>query len=125
MKFRNHPCVTVIKKMDNGSRLNFCRVSVEDFVKEIKKLSPGKVTQSADLAVKLFGNCVCSFFSDFVDKGNFLLILKLENIALVFKKGYRGSKVSYLPVNIFPVILKIFEKLLYTQIKFFIDPLRF
>ena len=31
-------------------------MSVEDFVKEIKKLSPGKVTQSADLAVKLLKN---------------------------------------------------------------------
>ena len=35
MKFRNHPNVTAIKNLNNGSRFNFCRVSVEDVIKEI------------------------------------------------------------------------------------------
>ena len=72
--------------MDNGSRFNFCGVSVKDFVKEIKKFSTWKATQSADLAVKIlkdnsdiFENCICSFFNDCADKGNFWLILKHYN----------------------------------------------
>ena len=35
MKFRNYPNVTAIKNLNNGSRFNFCRVSVEDVIKEI------------------------------------------------------------------------------------------
>ena len=35
--FRNHPRVTVIKSLNNGSRFNFCRVSVEHVVEESKK----------------------------------------------------------------------------------------
>ena len=58
-----------------------------------------------------------------MDKGDFPSILKLANIAPVFKKGYKGSKDNYRPVSILPVISKIFEKLLCKQIILFIDPL--
>ena len=36
MKFRNHPSVTAIKNLNDGSRFNFCRVSIEDVAKEIR-----------------------------------------------------------------------------------------
>ena len=53
MKIINHPSVTVIKNLNNGSRDNFCRVCVEDGVKEIKKLSTRNATRSTDLPVKI------------------------------------------------------------------------
>ena len=46
--------------------------------------------------------------------------LKLANITPVFKKD---SKDNYQPVSILPIISKMFEKLLYKQIPFFIDSL--
>ena len=39
MKFRNHPNVTAMKNVNNGSRFNLGRVSAEEVAKEIKKLN--------------------------------------------------------------------------------------
>lgn len=53
-KFRNHPRVTAIKYLNNVSiQDSFCRVSVEDTVKEIKTFNTRKTTQSTDLPVKI------------------------------------------------------------------------
>ena len=38
LKYRNHPSIVAIKNLNNGSRFDFCRVSVQDVVKELKKL---------------------------------------------------------------------------------------
>ena len=69
----------------------------------------------------IFGSYICDFFNDSVERGDFPSILKLANIAPVFKKGFKGSKDNYRPVSILPVISKIFEA--FKQITFFIDPL--
>ena len=68
LKYRNHPSIVAIKNLNKGSRFDFCRVSVQDVVKEIKKLSTRKATQYTDLPVKIlkensdiFGNCICDF----------------------------------------------------------------
>ena len=53
MKFRNHPSITAIKNLNKDTRSDFCRVSVEDVVKEIKKLSTEKGTQSTDILAKI------------------------------------------------------------------------
>ena len=53
--------------------------------------------QNTDIPVRIlkqnsdiFGNYVCDFFNECVDKGVFLSILKNYNITPVFKKGFRG-----------------------------------
>ena len=83
LKYRNHPNIVAIKNLNKGSRFDFCRVSVQDVVKEIKKLSTRKATQHIDLPVKIlkensdiFGNYICDFFNDCVDRGDFPSILK-------------------------------------------------
>ena len=53
MKFRNHPSITAIKNLNKGTRFDFCRVSFQDVVKEIKKPSTRKATQSTDIPVKI------------------------------------------------------------------------
>ena len=65
MKFRNQSSITAIKNLNKGTRFGLCRVSVQDVVKEIKKLSTRKATQSADIPVKIlkenadiFGNYI-------------------------------------------------------------------
>jgi len=102
MKFRNHPSVTAIKNLNKGKRFDFCRVSLQDGVKEIKKLSTRKATQSTDIPVKIlkensdiFGSYICDFFNDCVERGDFPSILKLANITPVFKKGFKGLKDNY------------------------------
>ena len=128
MRFRNHPSITAIKNLNKGTRFDFCRVSVQDVLKEIKKLSTRKATQSTDIPVKIlkenadiFGSYICDFFNDCVERGDFPSILKLAKITPVFKKGFKRLKVNYRPVRILPIISQIFEKFLCNQITFFID----
>ena len=53
MKFRSHPIITAIKNLNKGAILDSCRLNVQDVVKEIKKLSAQKATQSTDIPVKI------------------------------------------------------------------------
>ena len=68
------------------------------------------------------GKHTCDFFNDCVDRGDFSSVLKIANIAPVFKKGDRDLKDNYQAESILPGILKIFEKLLCKQITMSIDP---
>ena len=45
--------------------------------------------------------------------------LELADIVLVFKKEDQIDKTNYRPVSLLPLILKIFEKVLYQQIEDF------
>ena len=125
LKYRNHPRIVAIKNLNKGSGFDFCRVSVQDVFKEIKKLSTRKVNKHTDLPVKILkeNSGICDFFSDCVDRGNFSSILKIANIIPVLKKGNRDLKDNYQPVSILPVISKILENFLCKQTAMFIDPL--
>ena len=77
-------------------------MSVQDVVKEIKKLSTQKATQSTDIPVKIlkensdiFRSYICDFFNDCVERGDLPSISKLANITPVFKKEFKGSKDNY------------------------------
>ena len=96
--------------------------------KKLENLILEKATQNTDIPVRIlqqnsdiFGNYICDFFNECVDKGVFPSILKNANIAPVFKKCFRGSKDNYRPVSILPMISKIFEKLLSKQIIIYMD----
>ena len=91
--------------------------------KKLANLILEKATQDTDIPVRIlqqnsdiFGNYICDFFNECVDKGVFPSILKNANITPVFKKCFRGSKDNYRPVSILPIISKIFEKILSKQI---------
>ena len=128
LKYANHPSTIVIKDLNNTSMFSFSNVSVADVKKEIRKLDHRKATQNTDIPVRIlkqnadiFGNYICDFFNECIDKGVFPSILKNANITPVFKKGFRGSKDNYRPVSILPIISKIFEKLLSKQIIIYMD----
>ena len=128
MKFRKHPSVSAITNAFNPQSLNFSKVSVDDVLKEIKKLGNRKAIQNTDIPVKIlkenadiFGSYICHFLNVCVVKGTFPSVLKHADITPVFKKGYTGSKENYQPASILPVISKIFEKLLCNQVTPFMD----
>ena len=55
-------------------------------------------------------------FNKSLENGEFPDCLKLANITPVFKKGARTSKNNCRLVSIFPVFLKVFERLLSRQL---------
>ena len=80
MKYANHPSTIVIKDLNNTSMFSFSNVSVADVKKEIRKLDPRKATQNTDIPVRIlkqnsdiFGNHICDFFNECIDKGVFHL----------------------------------------------------
>ena len=74
-------------------------MSVADFKKEIRKLDPRKATQNTNITVKIskqdhdiFGNYICDFFNEWVDKGVFPSILKMLILHLFLKKVLEDQK---------------------------------
>ena len=45
----------------------------------------------------------------------------MENMTLIFKKGSKSKMENYRPVNILPVLLKIFKKLTTKQLSTFFE----
>ena len=128
LKYKNHPSIVGINNLKKNFNFYFSVASGEDFLKEIKKLNPRKSTQSTDIPIELlkenadiFASYLCGFFNQSIENFEFPSILKNANITPVFKKGCRGSKENYHQVSIFPVISKIFEKLLCKQITIFME----
>ena len=79
--------------MNDTSLFSFSNVSVADVKKEIRKLDPRKATQNTDIPVKIlkqnadiFGNYICDFFNECIDKGVFPSILKKVLILHLFLK---------------------------------------
>ena len=106
LKYANHPSTIAIKDVNNTSMFSFSNTFVADVKKEIWKLDPRKVTQNTDIPVAIlkqnsnvFGNYICDFFSECVDKGVFPYILKNANITPGFKKGFRVSKDNDRPAS--------------------------
>ena len=63
----------------------------------------------------IFGNYICDFFNECVDKGVLPSILKNANITPVFKKGFRGLKDNSDRLVYFQLFLKYLRN--YCQIK--------
>ena len=57
----------------------------------------------------IFADTLIAIYNDSVEKSNFPLSLKKENITPAFKKGDRNSKANCRPVSIPPSLSKIFE----------------
>ena len=102
LKYANHPSTIAIKDLNYTFLFIFSNVSLADVKKEIRKLDPRKASQNTDIPVRIlkqnsdiFGNYICDFFNECVDKSVFPSILKNANITPVFKKGFRGSKDNY------------------------------
>ena len=71
----NHPSTIAMKDLCNTSTFSFSNVSVTNLKKEIRKLDPRKGTQATDIPVRIlkqnvdiFGNYICYFFNECVDK---------------------------------------------------------
>ena len=67
----------------------------------------------------IFAAYIAKYFNDFLKSAKFLYYLKLASISPVFKKNARTSKNIYRPVNLLPIISKIFERSIVTNFQHF------
>ena len=126
IKHRLHPSITAIKdKRVSSFSFSFSQVERDEIIKEINNLKTNKATQSTDIPTKLikensdiFGDFIFENFNNSVFYPNFLSPMKNVIIALVYKKGTKTSKDNYRPVNILSSISKIYERLMFNQVKY-------
>ena len=127
-KFKNHPSILKIKENVGEAKFNFSEVSKEQIMKEIKNLNPRKATTSNSIPTSnlkdnadITGNVLHKIINEDISKSNFPDILKLAEISPLFKDKDKMNKKNYRPVSILPLISKIYEKCMHTQISSFIE----
>ena len=92
-------------------------------IKEIKKLNSNKAVQDTDIPVKIlkenaefFVECIYLQFNEAIESPKFPDFFKFANITPAFKQASRNQKDNYRPISILPLISKIFEKLICSQL---------
>ena len=86
-------------------------------------MNSNKAVQDTDIPVKIlkenaefFAEYIYLQFSEAIKSPKFPDFFKFANIAPAFKQGSRNQKDNYRPISILPLISKIFEKLICSQL---------
>ena len=94
----------------------------------LSKLSKSKVTGLDKISARLLRECpdliansLCVIYNCSINTGIFPDEWKSSKVILLFKKGKRNQLDNYRPISIIPVVTKILERIVYDQVKFFID----
>ena len=100
---------------------SFRPVSVEEVKKIIQDLKTNKAA-GGEIPTKILKECEFTFdvltkhINKSIETGYFPDSLKLANVAPVFKKVDSLDKSNYRPVSILPLLLKVYEKVIYNQL---------
>ena len=124
LKYKDHSSIPVIKRFSQRiSSFYFLTVDKNTVLKEIKKLNSNKAVQDTDIPVNIlkenaefFGEYIYLQFNEAIESPKFPDLFKFANITPAFKQGSRNQKDNYRPISILPLISKIFEKLICSQI---------
>ena len=129
-KYKDHPSILEIKKnVSIESEFNFSNVSEDEMKKETEKLNPKKAGTFKNIPTKILKEMkdIVSkplaqiWNTEIVLNKKFPSKLKLSDITPLFKKIDKTSKKNYRPINLLPVVSKIFERIMEKQIKLFMD----
>ena len=122
-KFEEHPSIIKIKEHNNKNNFKFNFTTQEEVMKVIDSLKSNKSQNKDDIPVKivktykvLFSEFIAKNINHSIRSNTFPDILKLANITPIFKKGSKSEKRNFRPVSILPIISKVFERILHTQL---------
>ena len=123
-KFKNYPSITSIKEnIVPPEILEFHKINLGGIWKEVKNLDRTKNGTFGDIP----STCLKSpneialhllhiWNYQIIDRNIFQSLLKLADMAPVFKKGDPQSIKDYRPVSVLPNVLKVFERIMLKQI---------
>ena len=124
-KYKSHPSIKKIKSNYTiKQKFSFKPVTVKDIENVIKNIPTNKVTggeiplnvlKQSGYTYVILRECINDFLGSFLDS------LKLGNITPVHKKDEPTDKENYRPVRILPLLLKIFERLIYDQLNEYLE----
>lgn len=63
-----------------------------------------------------------AIFSQSIKNGHYPVALKIGQVTAIYKTGNRSNVTNYRGVNVLPNIAKVFERVLYNQLKLYIAP---
>ena len=126
-KFENHPSVLAIQRRQPArGYFGFSDVCYADVFHEILNLD-GTKKSSGDITVKVLkasaresAESLTNCLNECLRNCNFPDELKLAEVIPVYKKLDSTDKGNYRPISLLPVVSKVFEKLIYTQLNQFI-----
>jgi hypothetical protein len=129
-KYKNHPSISNIKSSAKVSSslhsFTFRKVSIAEVQKVILSLDEKK-SVGGEIPLWLLkenlelSSYICTLLNEFFDTGIFPDTQKLANITPVFKKGNPFLKENYRPISILPLLSKILERVLHTQISDYME----
>ena len=129
-KFGHHPSIIDIKKnVDIVSKFSFTEVQVDDMRKEINNLNSKKSSTFMNIPVKRLKEVVDVVAQPLTDIWKHEIVLgrkfasqlKLADITPLHKKLETINKENYRPVSLLPVVSKLFERLMQTQMISYIE----
>ena len=112
----------------NGNHFEFAHVSIFTVQKIISQLDNNKATGLDGINVRAlkFGSPIISFylshlFNLSLSTGTVPSCWKKKRVTPVFKKGDSDDVNNYRPISILPITMKIFEKVVHSQVSDFLD----
>ena len=127
-KFESHPSILKIKKKISTSVFSFTPVSLENVNDAIESLDPKKANTYQNIPVKnlkenidVTSVILHRIFNEAILNCKFPDKLKLADISPHYKTDDATDKKNYRPISILPPVSKLLEKLLHTQIAYFIE----
>ena len=127
LKYKNHPSIIAIQNEFKGGDVCYFReIEKEEIEKEIHKLNNNKASKHFDIVTKIIKS---NIFSDFlyasinssIKSSLFPSCLKTADITSIYKEGKKDLKANYRPVNILPVLSKLYEKSMLKHISEFFE----
>ena len=126
-RFHNYPSLIKIKQLvNNQAKFSFQPVSVHNVKEAIEGLPSNKAT-AGEIPIKIMKKSGFTFeyltscVNKAISSSKFPGSLKLINIVPVHKKKDPTDKRNYGPVNILPLLLKVFEKIMFDQLYIYMN----
>ena len=128
-KYENHPSIIKIKEnVRNGNDFTFKEMNNFDFEREILKLDPKKANLQGDIPVKMLiktYDIISNYLSEYYNKAKqehkYPTSLKIADVIPIHKKDEKTLAKNYRPVSLIPVVSKLFERNMHTEIIDFIE----
>ena len=127
--YERHPSILEIKKNANTeNKFLFTNTTANNFKDEINKLDPRKASIENDIPVKILittSDIVCTHLSQIYNSTKNENIspqsLKLADVTPIHKKDALTLLKNYRPVSLIPIVSKLFERDMYSQILAYIE----
>ena len=123
-KYKNHPSIIKIKENALiGNEFTFKDMSSLDLEREILKLDPKKANLQDDIPTKILiktYDIIPNYLSEYYNKAKqehkYPTSLKMADVIPIKKKNEKTLAENYRPVSLIPVVSKLFERNMYTEI---------